>query len=380
MTHSISIIQYLKQRISENYRLFIFLMSTSIVGVLLILLAVYNTSKDLELIHEVDNLYLFAKVSLAGNNREDELVKALTDQSDDEFQIWVLENSSITRLPSETPHARFPLDISQLDKFRINERGGYVEVDGQIYTWVRLPIIDSGKHVVLAHKFVESTINSLVSVYLKRLVVPAIFYVWLMVWVGLIIHHLNDKLISQNKELEQLALYDSLTGLPNRVLLNDRMHKLIQDCQRNQRTFAVAVFDLNKFKSVNDTFGHDQRDQLLCQVAGRVREQLRHSDTFSRIGGDEFVLLLNDVDVASSICKCEHIQNEILKPYALSEGEVSIGLSIGIALFPNDGVDSVTLIRNADIAMYSIKNNGGGIAHFAGGQGNVNKPVAGIGL
>lgn len=378
MKKSISIIQHLKQRIPQKYRLITFLVATSIIGVLLIFLAVYNTSKDLELIHEVDNLYRFATASLAGNDQKGELVQTLTNHPAADYQVIILENNSVIHHSNKDIRARFPFDANNLEQSRINERGGYLEVEERIYTWVKLPIAGSNQYIVLIHKFTESSPISLVGVYVKRLLVPAIFYVWLMVWVGLIIRYLTDKLIAQNKELERMALYDSLTGLPNRVLLSDRLHKLIQACQRNQCTFGLAVIDLNKFKTVNDTLGHDQGDELLCQVAGRVREILRTSDTFSRIGGDEFVLLLNDVNTQSCLHMCERIQNVILNPYILREGEVSIGVSIGIAMYPEHAKDPSSLMRHADMAMYTIKTKGGGIQLYSEEQVSMNDTVMGV--
>ena len=371
-------IQYLKQRIPQKYRLIAFLVTTSIIGVLLILWAVYNTSKDIELIREVDSLYRFAKASLVGNKREDELVRALTGQSLDEYQVIILEDSKISHLPDDKRYIGLPLEMSDLEQSRINDRGGYVELEDSIYTWVKLPISGSNNQLVLIHQFVEIPPSKLVNVYLKRLFVPAIFYIWLMVWVGLIIRFLTDKLVVQNKELEQMALYDSLTGLPNRVLLDDRLKKLIQDCRREQHTFALAVIDLNKFKGVNDNFGHDQGDELLCQVAERICSLLRISDTVSRVGGDEFVLLLNDVDEESCFQMCERIQSAVLTPYILREGEARIGISIGIAMFPKHARDPVELLRNADMAMYSIKSNGGGIRFYTDSQACLENPVESI--
>ena len=368
MTKSISFYQKFKQRIPQKYRLVAFLVTTSIIGILLIFLAVYNTSKDLELVHEIDNLHRFAKASLAGNNQADELVRMIASQPVDDYQVLILSNNSVTHLPDKSLHTRFTPDMNNLEESRINEHGGFMLIEDRIYTWVKVSIDGSNNQMVLFHKFMGSSPSRLVSIYLKRLFIPAVFYIWLMVWVGLIIRYLTEKLIAQNKELERMALYDSLTGLPNRVLLNDRLHKLIQDSRRNQRTFALAVIDLNKFKLVNDTLGHDQGDELLRLVAGRVSNLLRTSDTISRIGGDEFVMLLNDVNEESCIRKCELVQSEILKPYVLREGEVRIGLSIGIAVFPKHGEEPGTLMRNADMAMYDIKTKGGGIQLCTDGQ------------
>ncbi len=378
MQKTLSIFRYFKQFIPQQYRLITFLVVTSIIGVLLIFLAVYNTSKDLELIHEVDNLHRFAATSLVKNNQEYDLLRALTTQPTSDYQMFILENDSIIHYPEDNSQVRFPLDINILEQSRINERGGYLEIEEEVYTWVKLPIDDTNKQLVLVHNFVGSPPSRLINIYLKRLFVPAIFYIWLMVWVGLIIRFLTNKLISQNKELEQMAMYDSLTGLPNRVLLDDRLHKLIQDCQRTQLAFALAVIDLNKFKAVNDNLGHDQGDELLCQVANRICDLLRTSDTVSRIGGDEFVLLLHDVNEESCIRMCERIQSAILEPYILREGEVTIGLSIGIAMFPDHAKDPITLMRHADMAMYSIKTQGGGIQLYAGTHEKAANPVSSV--
>ena len=112
MTKSLSIFQYFKQRIPPKYRLIAFLVITSIIGVLLIFLAVYNTSKDIELIHEVDNLHRFAKARLVDNNRSDDLARTLTNQTSGDYQVWILEKSNVTHLLDDKSPARFPLDMS----------------------------------------------------------------------------------------------------------------------------------------------------------------------------------------------------------------------------------------------------------------------------
>ncbi len=376
MAKSFSTIQSLKQLTLQKYRLLTFLITTSIVGVLLILWAVYNASRDIELIHEVDNLYHFATTSVAANKGMDELIRALRRQPAGDYQVVTLEDANVPRLPDDELLADLPRHIQQLEESRINNRGGYVEIEDSVYTWAILPVGDRNKHVVLFHRFEATPASQLLAIYIKRLFIPAIFYVWLMVWVGLIVRYLTDKLVAKNKELEQMALYDSLTGLPNRVLLDDRLKKHIQEYQRDQRSFALALIDLNNFKAVNDKFGHDQGDELLCQVAERICGLLRTSDTVSRVGGDEFVLLLNDVDEASCLHMCERVKNAVLTPYILREGEARIGLSIGIAIFPEHGGDPVTLMRNADMAMYSVKTHGGGIHIYEDDQARTEEPVS----
>lgn len=344
-------------------------------GLLLILFGVYNTTKDLELIHEVDNLYRFAKSNIDKYHRADELVQTLTSPTSSDYQIVIVDHSGAIHHPHKNVNNRFPLNLNKLEPLGISTPGGYVDVKNHTYTWVKLPISDTGKQLVLMHKFEGNQSGNQLHIYLKRLLIPVIFYIWLMVWVGLILRYLTGKLQSQNEELKQMALHDSLTGLPNRLLLDDRLNTLIQKCHSNQCTFALAVIDLNKFKAVNDSLGHDQGDELLCQVAARIGTILK-TDTFARIGGDEFVLLLNGVNEASSIGKCEEIKEAILKPYILREGEVNIGLSIGIALFPEHGVESNTLMRHADLAMYSIKSREGGIHVYTEPQQSQYQPDA----
>ena len=369
--------QLLNQHKPREYRIITFLTVTSIIGVLLIFVAVYNASRDLEIIYSVDNLYNFAEASLTGHNRADEALHALTNLTSDNYQALIVENSSVVNIADDNSPAKFPLDKAALEQSRINNHGGYVEAEDRIYTWAMLPITGADRHVVLVRNFKQSSAGILAKVYSKRLLVPAIFYVWLMVWVSLIIRFLTNRLRTQNKTLEHMALHDSLTDLPNRTLLRDRLHTLIQDCRRNQRRFALAIIDLNEFKSVNDTLGHDQGDELLRLFSGRIRDMLHASDTLARIGGDEFVLLLNDVDEVSCVAICERIKTSISRPFCLREAEVNIGLSIGIALFPDHGEESATLMRNADLAMYTIKSKGGGINLHAGHQKIVSEKTLG---
>ena len=350
------------------------------IGIFLLLLGVYNTSKDLELIHDVNNLHQFASTSIEANQRVDELAQALSNRTDTQYQLVIIDPSGVVQEPVNNIKKleKFPLDFKQLESFRINPQGGYVEVEEQVYTWVKLALPEREHSVVLIHKMLDSLPVNPFNTYLKRLLIPAIFYLWLMVWVGLILRFLTDQLQSQNEALTQMALHDSLTGLPNRVLLEQRLNNMIQQCQANKSHFALAVIDLNKFKAVNDSLGHDQGDELLCLVAGRIGSIIK-SDTIARIGGDEFVLLLNGVTQESSLDKCKEIKNAILKPYSLREGNVVIGLSIGIALFPEHGIKSDTLMRHADLAMYQVKSSGGGINIYSGdnkGQSNLEAGIA----
>ena len=169
--------------------------------------------------------------------------------------------------------------------------------------------------------------------------------------------------ITERKRAEQqvyhLAHYDSLTGLPNRTLLRDRLGQAMNDARRRGSRLAVLFLDLDRFKTVNDSLGHETGDKLLKLVATRLRECMRDSDTISRQGGDEFLLVLRDAsDIAAVSRVAEKLLDTVARPYTIGEYELHITPSVGISMFPDDSTDLDTLIRNADAAMYHAKENG----------------------
>ena len=175
---------------------------------------------------------------------------------------------------------------------------------------------------------------------------------------------LNARDISRHKSLEaqlvQRALHDQLTGLPNRMLFMDRLEQALERSARRGKFAAVLFLDLDRFKLVNDNLGHDHGDQLLVQVAERLRGCLRRVDTIARIGGDEFTVLLEDVGVsADAALVAERIIEAFRGSFRIENQEIFVGASIGIALGGRDqGTTAQGLLRNADIAMYRAKANG----------------------
>ena len=161
------------------------------------------------------------------------------------------------------------------------------------------------------------------------------------------------------KQLDFLAHHDPLTGLPNRILLNDRMEHALMRAQRDHLKVGVMFLDLDRFKNINDSLGHPVGDTLLQEVAERLRKVLREIDTISRQGGDEFVLILEDIQDDKILI---NVANKVLsifkQPFTVSGRDMIISASLGISLYPDDGQDSTTLIRNADSAMYRAKENG----------------------
>ncbi len=160
--------------------------------------------------------------------------------------------------------------------------------------------------------------------------------------------------------LEFQAYHDALTGLPNRQLFNDRLERLITNCQREESMLAVMFLDLDKFKDINDTLGHDIGDLLLQEVANCLQECARDADTVARLGGDEFTVLLPGIKngIEDAVVLAKRIINRLAQPFLLKGFEVLTSTSIGITVFPGDGEDATTLIKNADIAMYQAKSQG----------------------
>jgi diguanylate cyclase (GGDEF)-like protein/PAS domain S-box-containing protein len=166
--------------------------------------------------------------------------------------------------------------------------------------------------------------------------------------------------------LEYRALHDSLTGLPNRTFLVDRLEQTLLVAQRERQPRALLVLDLNGFKQVNDTLGHDEGDRVLQEVARRLRRVLRKADTVGRLGGDEFaVLTAGATDASRAVLVAEKLLEALEPPFQLGEHAVDIGTSIGIAIYPEHGEDAATLARHADIAMYVAKRARSGYSVYA---------------
>ncbi len=163
------------------------------------------------------------------------------------------------------------------------------------------------------------------------------------------------------QRLDRVAHHDTLTGLPNRLLFNDRLTQAISQARRGPSQFALLYLDLDRFKQVNDSLGHTAGDELLQTVASRIRQQVRESDTVARIGGDEFAVILpNIVKREEAQAVAQKIISTLTAPFALSSQvrEVCIGSSIGIAIYPSDAPDADELVKLADAAMYSAKLTG----------------------
>ena len=161
------------------------------------------------------------------------------------------------------------------------------------------------------------------------------------------------------EHVRHLAHYDALTDLPNRALITDRLQQALAKARRDRAVMAVMFLDLDRFKPVNDNLGHDVGDLLLKQVARRLQACMRESDTVARIGGDEFVVLLPEIEQEQdAIVVAEKIRQTLQQPFDIAGHHLSISSSIGVAVYPEHGHDEKLLLINADIAMYHAKKDG----------------------
>ncbi|HZW22758.1 diguanylate cyclase domain-containing protein [Noviherbaspirillum sp.] len=164
---------------------------------------------------------------------------------------------------------------------------------------------------------------------------------------------------ASEEKIRYLAHYDGLTSLPNRFLFKEYLDLALRSARRHGNKFAVLFLDLDKFKEINDTLGHDAGDIVLCEIASRLRNCLRHTDKIARMGGDEFYVLIEDLDdgrYAADIA--QKLLEAASRPVDVGGKECRLSVSIGIAIFPNDGNDGATLLKNADKAMYKAKDMG----------------------
>ena len=191
------------------------------------------------------------------------------------------------------------------------------------------------------------------------------YVTWLLVGsiavlVGLFVGYrwVQGRVREAQRRIEHLAHFDTVTSLPNRALLADRLAQETARSRRNSRGFAVLFFDLDGFKTVNDTWGHAAGDRVLALVGKRVRKCVRASDTVGRLGGDEFLAILPETTLEGAMGVAEKLRKSLREPYPIGKAKAKLSASVGVSLFPEHGDDSEALQRAADAALYRAKREG----------------------
>jgi len=183
-----------------------------------------------------------------------------------------------------------------------------------------------------------------------------------------VIRDISSRKTAEHK-IAQLAHYDALTNLPNRALFYDRLDQAVARAKRYHQKFAILFMDLDGFKQVNDEFGHLVGDNLLGMVADRFTRNARDMDTVARVGGDEFIFILNNIEHADNVSRVAgKILYSLSRPFIIKGTRCSIGCSIGISIFPDDTEDTEMLVRMADDAMYMAKKGGKNSCQFFNAQ------------
>lgn len=177
----------------------------------------------------------------------------------------------------------------------------------------------------------------------------------------------NKDLIEHQKEIYNLAYYDPITSLPNRVYFTEELNNILENIEENKNFFAVLLLDLDRFKHINDTLGHNVGDHILKLLGMRLKKLVKDDDIIARIGGDEYYILIKNIDHTDDVIKLANIIIEdFKKPFHIKEYELYLTTSIGISLYPDGGLDSQSMIKNADLALYKAKEFGGNAYYIYG--------------
>ena len=263
----------------------------------------------------------------------------------------------------------FDLIVSQLSQhFKQNGRHGLIEVGNASYYWAVSKLPNPEYKLIMLEPAGDEEIR-IVSTLRSRLLSSGFIILWVAIWISLVLgSKISRRLEEQNEMLEYQALHDMLTGLPNRMLLHDRINQVLLQSERQQKFFALFLMDLNHFKEVNDTLGHQYGDDLLKMVSQRLQQAIREQDTIARLGGDEFAILMPDTDLPGAELCAQRIMKAMEAPFNVNDVTIESKVSIGISLYPDHGAAAETLMQYADVAMYQAKRSKSGYAIYSPSQ------------
>jgi diguanylate cyclase (GGDEF)-like protein len=267
-------------------------------------------------------------------------------RSGDRSQLDIINRNLLQQIP--TP-----------DNLPGNQHAGYVNANDQDYTWHYIDIEDQ-QPLLLVHRLPAHSLNVLMSSFSNTMVFTGLVIIWFALWASLYLAKLYGKLKQQNELVQHLAFHDALTDLPNRTLLMDRTRNVIDMATRKHFNAGLVILDLNRFKEINDTLGHDVGDEVLRTVSMRLQRIIRRGDTVARLGGDEFAVLMTDLDAEAVEQAVKRILFTLSEVFNIDNHELFIDASIGVSLYPNHADNADALFRSADMAMYTARKSGGG--------------------
>jgi len=299
----------------------------------------------IQVVQDYDEAISLLKAGVIDGVLDNMLVSAQYIQANDlyQFKIHVIED-----LPYDTSH--------------MGIRAG-MKLQTEIMERVVNAITEEDRKKILNERFKVDVVQGVSSkIYVRNIVtaiiIATIIVVLVLLWNNKLKQEIRKRIAAETK-LKHLASHDPLTALPNRALLMDRLNLAVASHKRNNKCLALMFIDLDGFKQVNDSFGHDVGDELLKQVAARLSSVGRVTDTVARFGGDEFVVMVTDLaDLNQSAKIAEKIIADFSEAFDLSVARVNVGASIGIAAFPDNADEPLGLIKAADNAMYKVKEMG----------------------
>lgn len=240
-----------------------------------------------------------------------------------------------------------------------SSRQGLIHQDNHDYQWMRAAIDGTPFTLIAVRKQDSAVSNNLLQALSTRLLAIGLTVLWVAIWVALIISTVvSRKLNRQQQELVKLASHDRLTGLPNRYRARELLNKAIKQAAEKGGSVACIILDINRFKEINDALGHELGDQLLQTIAERLRNSLWQYDMVTRFGGDEFAMILKMSDenhITQVINKITDLSDD---PLIINNSPLLVESTLGVATYPKDGGDADTIMRKAEVAMYSARKSG----------------------
>lgn len=365
---------------NRRLKLLLIFSGVSLVSLVFFGFVAYDTARSASINKEQEFLQQFLDTELALIEREfadhgDLPAYAIDADLNQKMGLYLaLFNDKGVQITPKLKNADVNAIVSHVSNLIWNSaraESGQVARDGIMYSWFVRPFSGLPFTAVLVYESHQAEAFS----FFQQMGIPLIFtlfiVLWLSSWCAMYVAGLLDRLNEQKEHLQHSATHDILTKLPNRALMIERLDEAIAFAQQHNTSFALCFIDLNRFKEVNDTLGHQYGDELLVHVSKRLRDAMRGSDTVARLGGDEFAIVMQEIDTANVDLVCQRIVLSIEKAIELNRQSVFVSASVGIAMFPVHGLDAHTLIRHADVAMYAAKRSGNRIAFYADGMENI---------